>query len=111
MLPFHQRHGRTDSWGFRIGDFAYATDVDELDEAAFQTLEGTRWWIVDALRDRPHPTHSHLERTLGWIDRVRPERTWLTHMNHDVEYAAWCAKLPTHIRPSYDGQVIELEEA
>ncbi|WP_027135789.1 MBL fold metallo-hydrolase [Geminicoccus roseus] len=111
LVPFRQRHGHTDSWGFRIGDFAYSTDVDWLDEAAMAQLAGIRFWIVDCLRERPHPTHAHLERTMGWVERLRPERVWFTHMNHEVDYDAWCARLPAHIRPAYDGQVIELEDA
>ncbi|HEX2525926.1 MAG TPA: MBL fold metallo-hydrolase [Geminicoccus sp.] len=109
LVPFRQRHGRTDSWGFRIGNFAYSTDADWLDEQAFATLAGIRWWIVDCLRERPHPTHAHLDRTLAWIERVRPERTWLTHMNHEVDYDSWCRKLPAHVRPAYDGLVIDTE--
>ena len=110
VIPFRQRHGQSDSWGYRIGEFAYSTDVDVLDDLAFDVLTGVRWWVVDALRDRPHPTHAHLERTLGWIERIGAEQAWLTHMNHQVDFAEWCAKLPAHIRPAYDGQVIWLEE-
>ncbi|WP_191060039.1 MBL fold metallo-hydrolase [Geminicoccus harenae] len=110
LVPFRQRHGNGASWGFRIGNFAYSTDVDWLDEDAFAALAGVRYWIVDCLRERPHPTHAHLERTMGWIDRLRPERAWFTHMNHEVDFATWCARLPAHVRPAFDGQVIELEE-
>ena len=110
LIPFRQSHGKSDSWGFRIGDFAYSTDALTLDEAAFEALAGTRLWIVDALRDDPHPSHAHLARTLTWIERVRPERAWLTHLNHEVDFETWCARLPAHVRPAHDGLVIETED-
>jgi len=110
IVPFAQKHGRGVSWGFRIGRFAYSTDTDGLDERAFAALRGTEAWIVDALRDRPHPSHAHLDLALQWIDRVAPERAWLTHMNHEVDHADWAARLPRHVRPAHDGLVIEIED-
>ena len=56
--------------GFRIGPVGYSTDVVELDDAAFAALAGVELWIVDCLRREPHPTHSHLAKTLAWIERV-----------------------------------------
>jgi phosphoribosyl 1,2-cyclic phosphate phosphodiesterase len=108
ILPFRQSHGRGESWGLRIGDFGYSTDCDGLDEAAFATLSGIEAWIVDALRDRPHPSHAHLDRALGWIDRVGPARAWLTHMNHEVDYAEWLARLPPGVAPAHDGLAFEV---
>jgi phosphoribosyl 1,2-cyclic phosphate phosphodiesterase len=109
IVPFVQKHGRGVSWGFRIGRFAYSTDTDGLDQRAFTALRGTEAWIVDALRDRPHPSHAHLDLALRWIDRVAPERAWLTHMNHEVEYEDWAGRLPAGVAPAHDGLVIELE--
>ncbi|MCB2012781.1 MAG: MBL fold metallo-hydrolase [Geminicoccaceae bacterium] len=106
IVPMLQKHGRGQSYGFRIGDFAYSTDTDGLDENAFAILAGTRYWIVDALRERPHPSHAHLARTLSWIDRLRPERAWLTHMNHEVDYNDWSSRLPDGVAPAHDGLVI-----
>lgn len=108
VIPFVQGHGRDTSLGFRLGDAAYSTDASELDEAAFDTLAGVRLWIVDCLRDRPHPTHSHLERTLEWIARVRPERAVLTHMNHEIDYADLRSRCPPGVEPAYDGLVLEV---
>lgn len=108
VRPFRQRHGRGESWGFRIGRFAYSTDTDGLDEAELESLSGIDVWLVDALRDRPHPSHAHLDLTLGWIRRVGPARSFLTHMNHEVDYAAWAAKLPADVLPAHDGLVIEV---
>ncbi|MDX6748418.1 MBL fold metallo-hydrolase [Geminicoccaceae bacterium 1502E] len=110
VLPFAQKHGHGESWGFRIDGFAYSTDADALDERAFDILSGTEIWIVDALRDRPHPSHAHLDRALGWIERVAPRRAFLTHMNHEVDYADWASRLPAGVLPAFDGLVIEMAE-
>jgi phosphoribosyl 1,2-cyclic phosphate phosphodiesterase len=107
---FPQKHGRGRSWGFRVGPFAYSTDTDGLDERAFASLRGAEAWIVDALRDRPHPSHAHLELTLGWIERVAPSQAFLTHMNHEVDYTDWAGRLPTGVLPAHDGLVMELPD-
>jgi len=106
FVPFTQDHGFLPSTGYRIGDFAYSTDVVALDDAAFEALAGVRSWIVDATREAPHPSHAHLSRTLEWIDRLGPERAWLTHMNHTMDYATLCRRLPDHIRPAHDGLTV-----
>lgn len=110
FTTFRQKHGNGESWGFRLGRFAYSPDVDGLDEAAFTALQGVEVWIVDALRDKPHPSHAHLALTRQWISRVAPRQAWLTHMNHEVDHATWCAALPPHIRPAHDGLVLDLAD-
>lgn len=109
VIPFAQDHHTCVSYGFRIGDFAYSTDVANLDEAVFELLAGVRIWIVDATRREPHPSHAHLEKTLSWIERVQPETAYLTHMNHTMDYAALEAETPTNVTPAYDGLIIEVE--
>lgn len=108
VLPFRQDHGLSLSTGFRIGRFAYSTDVVGLDEQAFEALTGVEVWIVDCLREWPHITHAHLAQTLEWIDRVGAERAILTHMNHQADYDVLAAKLPPGVEPGYDGLVLEL---
>jgi phosphoribosyl 1,2-cyclic phosphate phosphodiesterase len=109
ILPFEQDHGFTTTLGFRIGDFAYSTDFVRLDETALTVLQGVDTWIVDCVRIAPaHPTHCHLEQTLHWLDRVRPRRAILTHMDPSCDYAALKTLLPQNAEPGFDGLVIEL---
>lgn len=103
VTPFAQAHGPIRSLGFRIGPVAYSSDVSGLDEAAFAALAGVECWIVDALRDEPHPTHSHVEQTLAWIARVRPRRAILTNMHIDLDHAALAARLPAGVEAGHDG--------
>ncbi|MBV8060051.1 MAG: MBL fold metallo-hydrolase [Alphaproteobacteria bacterium] len=107
VIPFEQDHGKTESWGFRVGVFAYTTDAKSLNEEAFRILSGVKVWVVDCVREREHPTHSHLEQTLAWIDRVKPQQAFLTHMDTSLDYHTLCAKLPKGVLPAYDGLQIE----
>ena len=108
VMPFVQDHGFSQTLGFRIGGFAYSTDVVDLDEAAFAALRGVEFWIVDCIRREEHVTQSHLAKTLGWIERVKPRRAALTHMDESLDYATLCRELPRGVEPGHDGLVVEL---
>lgn len=105
---FHQSHGSVETLGFRCGNFAYCTDAAILPDEAFDLLGGIDTWIVDACREEPHVSHAHLERTLEWIERVKPRRAYLTHMNHTMDYDRLMNSLPTGVEPAYDGLVVEI---
>ena len=106
VTPFSQNHGPVETLGFRFGRVAYSTDLVDLSDEAFEVLAGVEVWIVDALRERPHPTHAHLATTLGWIERLKPARAILTHMTNELDYQALKGRLPAGVEPAYDGLVI-----
>jgi phosphoribosyl 1,2-cyclic phosphate phosphodiesterase len=108
IQPFRQDHGFSETLGFRFGPVAYSTDVVDLSDAAFEMLAGVEVWIVDCLRPTPHPTHSHVERTLAWIERLKPRRAILTHMDQSLDYRTLAAQLPAGVEPGYDGLIVEL---
>ena len=110
VVPFRQNHGFMDTLGFRVGALAYSTDVTELDERAFAALAGIELWIVDCLRREPHPTHSHLAKTLAWVARVRPRRAVLVHMDQSLDYRELAAELPAGVEPGRDGLLVELPD-
>jgi phosphoribosyl 1,2-cyclic phosphate phosphodiesterase len=103
---FEQTHGRIKTLGVRMGDIAYSTDVNHLNDKAFAALKGVKIWVVDCLRYNPAPTHAHLELTLKWIERLRPERAILTHMAHEMDYEELKSILPENVEPAYDGMVL-----
>jgi phosphoribosyl 1,2-cyclic phosphate phosphodiesterase len=104
-----QDHGFTRSIGLRCGVFAYCTDVVRLDETAMAALENLEVLVVDCFtRGGPHPTHANLETVLGWVKRLRPKRTILTHMGPDMDYQQLCSALPEGVEPGYDGMVVTL---
>jgi phosphoribosyl 1,2-cyclic phosphate phosphodiesterase len=108
VVGFEQEHGDIVSLGFRFGPVSYSSDVAGLPPESFDILAGTDTWIVDALRETPHPTHAHLERTLEWIWRVRPRRAILTNLHIDMDYESLRAKLPEGVEPAYDGLRFEV---
>ena len=96
---FGQGHGRVETLGLRIGPFGYSTDVVQLDDAALETLTGVDTWVVGCfLRHEYHWTHANLPTVLGWVERVRPRRTVLTHMGPDMDWAWLRANLPAGSR-------------
>lgn len=108
IVPFRQDHGFSSTTGLRVGDFGYSIDAMRLDEDAFSVLDGISHWIVDCLGRTPHPTHAHLELSLEWIARVRPDRAWLSHMSIDLDYRTLLEELPAGVEPAYDGLSFEL---
>jgi len=108
VVPFHQDHGYSHSLGYRFKDWAYSTDVVHLDEAAFEALHGIRLWLVDCIDYQPKPSHSHLEQTLRWIERVQPKRAVLIHMSRLLDYDTLSRQLPPGVEAAYDGMVIDL---
>ena len=107
IVPFKQGHGKTYSYGFRIGDFAYSTDVSELDDIAYDELVGVKLWIVDYVRYFKSPTHFAIDDTIAAILRIRPERAILTHMCHDINYELMSRILPQGLELAYDGMKLK----
>jgi phosphoribosyl 1,2-cyclic phosphate phosphodiesterase len=108
VVPLPVWHGRLAVLGFRFGRFAYMTDCNRLDDATWPLLEGVDTLVVDALRDRPHPTHFNVEEALGVVARVGAGRSYFTHMTHDLGHAATCARLPSGVELAYDGLVLDV---
>ena len=108
---FSQGHGRIETLGLRIGSFGYSTDVVHLDEPALETLEGVDTWVVGCfLRHETHWTHANLPTVLGWVERLRPRRTVLTHMGTDMDWGWLRENLPAGIEAGYDGMVLEIAD-
>ena len=107
FTPFEVEHGRIDALGFRIEDLVYLPDVSAMNKAAWDVVSGANCWVLDALRRDPHPTHSHLEQSLEWIEKSGVPNAVLTNMHIDLDYETVLAETPDHITPAYDGMIIE----
>ena len=105
---FDVKHGGEPCSGLRIGPLAYTPDVNGLDARAMRALEGANLWIVDALRDKPHPSHAHVSQALDWLATIRPGLGVLTNLHIDLDYKALLKRLPDGVRPAYDGLEITL---
>lgn len=107
-----QPHGPFTSLGLRFesagGAIGYATDLSAMTDDMAMLYAGLDVWIVDALRRRPHPSHPDLATVLGWVERLRPSRTVLVHMDQTMDYATLRAELPAGVEPGFDGLEVTL---
>jgi phosphoribosyl 1,2-cyclic phosphate phosphodiesterase len=108
VTPLPVFHGRLPIYGYRFGSFAYVTDCSGIPDASWSLLEGVRTLAIDALRDRPHPTHFTVAQALDVVGRLRPERAFLTHLCHDLAHADTAARLPPGVEVAYDGLVVDI---
>jgi phosphoribosyl 1,2-cyclic phosphate phosphodiesterase len=107
--PIQVYHGQLPVLGFRIGDFTYITDMKTMPEEELQKVQGTRILVVNALHHRPHHSHLNLEEALAFIERVRPERAYLTHVSHSMGlYAEVTKDLPAGVELAFDGLQLEI---
>ena len=96
-------HGRHTITGFRFGSAAYLTDLSDLDPESLPLLAGLDILILDALRREPHPTHSHLDKSIALVEQLAPRRAFFTHISHGLDHDATNATLPPHMRLAHDG--------
>lgn len=102
-------HGEAEIYGFRFGAAAYLTDHSDIPEASLLKLQNLDILFLDALRYKPHPTHSTVENSLRIVDRLKPRRAFFTHICHDLPHEATNASLPENVKLSHDGMKLEFE--
>lgn len=108
--PLHIKHGILDIFGYRCGNFAYITDCSYLPDETINKLQGLQYLVINALRYRKHSTHFNVEEALKIIDRLKPEKAYLTHMAHNLEHENLEKELPENVKPAYDGLSFEIED-
>jgi phosphoribosyl 1,2-cyclic phosphate phosphodiesterase len=111
IVPIPVFHGRLPITGFRIGDLAYVTDAKEIPPASLDLLRDLDVLVLNALRERPHPTHLSISEAVEVIQTVKPRRAFLVHISHEISHAAAQALLPPGIDVAWDGLVVATEEA
>lgn len=109
VVPLDGKHGEQSVTGFRLGDLGYLTDYKTVPESAIEKLAGASVLVINALREAPkHPTHLTVEEALQVIEKIRPERSYLVHLGHEVDYEELKAKLPDGVEPAYDGLILDI---
>ncbi len=111
FTPVRLEHGRGTVYGFRFGRAAYLTDHSGIPEESKAHLQGLDVLFLDALRHRPHKTHTTVEQAVALVEELQPRRAFFTHMCHDLLHERTEAALPPHIRLAYDGLEIDVEPA
>ncbi len=95
--------------GFRVEDFTYLTDVKTIAEEEIEKIKGTNVLVVNALREEPHYSHFNLSEALDFIERVKPKKTYLTHISHLMGFHEEVEKkLPKNVHLAYDTLTITI---
>jgi phosphoribosyl 1,2-cyclic phosphate phosphodiesterase len=108
FIPVRLAHGRGTTIGYRFGQAAYLTDHSDIPESSKVSLQNLDVLFLDALRHRPHPTHTTVARALELVEELKPRRAFFTHMCHDLPHASTEATFPDHVRLAYDGLELEV---
>ena len=103
VTPVQVLHGKLDVLGYRIGDFAYITDVSSIPDASMELLAGLDVLVLGVLRPQRHETHFSVDEGLSVVEALRPKSAFFTHIAHKLDYETTNAALPPHIRLAYDG--------
>ena len=109
--PIRVLHGSSSIYGYRFGRAAYLTDHSDIPPESLEKLRGLDVIFLDALREKPHPTHSTIERSLRTVAELAPRRAFFTHIAHDLSHARTESRLPPPSRLAYDGLEIDVEES
>lgn len=107
--PLSVLHGDDPITAYRFGTAAYLTDFSSIPDPAMQALHGLDILFLDALRKRPHPTHSSLDESIKIVEALKPERAFFVHMSHDLPHEETNKSLPENVRLAHDGLKLEFE--
>ena len=103
ITPVPVMHGKSPIFGYRVGNFAYMTDVSEIPESSFRLLKGLDVVLLDCLRETSHPTHINIEQSLAYIGRIKAKQSYMIHMTHELEYTSLSKQLPKDVFVGFDG--------
>ena len=110
VLPLAVPHGRVTVMAYRIGRFAYVTDAKTVSDDAIEALRGVDVLVLNALFQKPHPTHLSIPEAVEMAGRIGATRTFFTHLTHQNSHEALAASLPDGISPGYDGLTITVAD-
>ncbi len=109
VIPIRVMHYKLPILGFRIGDFAYLTDVKTVPEKELSKLENLDMLVVSALRRTEHISHQTLDQALDLIHKINPKKTYLTHLSHQMGlHNEVGQELEASISIAYDGLVVKV---
>ena len=102
ITPLEVIHGKLPVIAYRFNDFAYATDLNFISDGTIDALQGLDVLVLDCVRIKTHTTHLGLTEALGYIERIKPKRAFLTHLNHDILHQRDSHLLPGNVQFAYD---------
>ncbi|MFN2501437.1 MAG: MBL fold metallo-hydrolase [Pyrinomonadaceae bacterium] len=107
ITPLEVIHGKLPVIAYRFNNFAYATDLNFISEETIAGLRDLDVLVLDCVRIKPHSTHLGLNEALSYVEQIKPRRTYLTHLNHDILYERDSKLLPQDVHFAYDTLVID----
>ena len=109
IIPLEVLHLKMSVLGFRFGNFSYITDANFIPDETLEKLKGTEILVLNALQRNPHISHFNLEEALAMVQRIRPAKTYFTHISHNLGLHADVSKeLPADVMLSYDGLQLDV---
>jgi phosphoribosyl 1,2-cyclic phosphate phosphodiesterase len=109
IMPIEVMHYQMPVFGYRIGDFTYITDAKSISEIELEKLEGTKILVINALRRETHVSHFTLNEALELINRIKPQKGYLTHLSHQMgKHEDVMKELPSNVEIAYDGLIVEI---
>ena len=105
---FEHNHGSINAQTFKIGKFAYSTDVKYFYKNDLDKLKNLDLWIVGLLRKDPHPSHAGFDQVIDYINYIKPKKTIFTHMTALLDEKELLSKCPKNVFPGIDGMEIEI---
>lgn len=110
ITPIESVHYKLPVLGFRLGKFAYLTDVKTISDKEMLKLNGLDTLVINALRYESHPSHLNIEEALEIVDQVKPKQTFFTHISHNMGFhEEVCSSLPKSVSLAFDGLVLEVD--
>jgi len=107
VTPLEVIHGKLPVVAYRFNDFAYATDLKQMPEETKDGLRDLDMLALDCVRIKPHSTHLCLKESLALIEELKPKRSFLIHLNHDILHERDSKLLPNNVKFAYDGLTVE----
>ena len=105
---FKHNHGTIHVQTYKLGNFAYSTDIKKFYNSDIEKLKNLDLWIVGLLRDDNHPSHSGFKEIMEYVDYIKPKKTIFTHMTALLDEETLKSKCPVNVYPGFDGMEINL---
>ncbi len=109
VVPIEALHNRLPVLGFRMNDFTYLTDVKSVAQKEIGKIMGSKILVVNALREEPHHSHFNLREALAFVEKVKPETAYFTHISHLLGFHDVVERtLPKNVHLAYDNMIVDL---
>jgi phosphoribosyl 1,2-cyclic phosphate phosphodiesterase len=111
FLPIRCFHHKLPVYGFRVGNLSYITDTNFIPDEGIEKLKGSEFLIINALREKKHISHFNLQEALEMVEKIKPEKAWLTHISHEFgTHEKIQSILPENVFVAFDGLKIHLKD-